>query len=590
MRTGCLGVVRVNALRQWSTRRTSLESPSNSCASISALFATEYPRTFVSLGVITYAKSVTDCQKFTLVRKGLPVPISEDCLTSPIRTYRLVRPTAGLAPVFLGGTFALFVGCSESPTTPNGTSVVAGGAANTGGTAVTAPTGGTTGKGGTQSQGGLSAAGGSVGSGGSSPGSGGNASGGVVTATGGQIVGGATQTGGARSAGGANATGGAANTGGTVTTGGKSSTGGAAASGGSSNTGGSVATGGSRATGGTTTTGGTSTTGGAAAAGSSSGTTGPCDIYQAGATPCVAAHSTTRALYGAYTGNLYQIRRASDKTTKDIGVSSPGGYADSAVQVTFCANTTCTVSIIYDQSPQKNHLTLTSGGWIGTRAKEADAFGIKVTLNGHTVYGIHVPLSTDRVTGVGYRNNTATGTAEGDAPESMYMVANGKAFSNECCFDYGNAERNSLNNGSGTMEAIYFGNCTTWGYGEGSGPWVMADLENGLFSGKNAKLNSANKSITSAFVTAMIKGKPHTFAVKAGDSQAGALVTMYEGAYPSASYDPMKKEGAIVLGTGGDNSFMGAGDFFEGVMTSGYATDATDNAVQANIVAAGYGK
>ncbi|MFD1118493.1 arabinofuranosidase catalytic domain-containing protein, partial [Sphaerisporangium aureirubrum] len=40
-------------------------------------------------------------------------------------------------------------------------------------------------------------------------------------------------------------------------------------------------------------------------------TTGPCDIYAAGGTPCVAAHSTTRALYGAYNGPLYQVRRSS---------------------------------------------------------------------------------------------------------------------------------------------------------------------------------------------------------------------------------------------------------------------------------------
>src|ERR1051326_5900386 len=42
---------------------------------------------------------------------------------------------------------------------------------------------------------------------------------------------------------------------------------------------------------------------------------GPCDIYAAGNTPCVAAHSTTRALYGAYTGSLYQVRRSSDNAT-----------------------------------------------------------------------------------------------------------------------------------------------------------------------------------------------------------------------------------------------------------------------------------
>ena len=50
----------------------------------------------------------------------------------------------------------------------------------------------------------------------------------------------------------------------------------------------------------------------------------------------------------------------------------------------------------------------------------------------------------------------------------------------------------------------------------------------------------------------------------------------------------MKKQGAIILGIGGDNSNSSPGTFFEGVMTTGYPTDATDNAVQANIVSAGY--
>ncbi len=50
----------------------------------------------------------------------------------------------------------------------------------------------------------------------------------------------------------------------------------------------------------------------------------------------------------------------------------------------------------------------------------------------------------------------------------------------------------------------------------------------------------------------------------------------------------MKKEGAIILGIGGDNSNGSAGTFYEGVMTSGYPSDATENAVQSNIVAAGY--
>ncbi|WP_211370952.1 arabinofuranosidase catalytic domain-containing protein, partial [Nonomuraea turkmeniaca] len=64
-------------------------------------------------------------------------------------------------------------------------------------------------------------------------------------------------------------------------------------------------------------------------------TTGPCDIYTSSGTPCVAAHSTTRALYGAYNGPLYQVRRSSDNTTRDIGVLSAGGVANAATQDSF---------------------------------------------------------------------------------------------------------------------------------------------------------------------------------------------------------------------------------------------------------------
>src|SRR4051794_33824578 len=81
---------------------------------------------------------------------------------------------------------------------------------------------------------------------------------------------------------------------------------------------------------------------------------GPCDIYAAGGTPCVAAHSSTRALYSSYTGPLYQVMRQSDGKTLNIGVvkaseGDPGGYADAAAQDAFCANTYCMVTTLYDQ-------------------------------------------------------------------------------------------------------------------------------------------------------------------------------------------------------------------------------------------------
>jgi hypothetical protein len=88
----------------------------------------------------------------------------------------------------------------------------------------------------------------------------------------------------------------------------------------------------------------------------------------------------------------------------------------------------------------------------------------------------------------------------------------------------------------------------------------------------------------------MVKGRSGgTFGLKGGNAQSGALTTMYSGARPNG-YSPMNKQGAIILGIGGDNSNSAQGNFFEGVMTSGDASDANDDAVQANIVAAGYGR
>jgi hypothetical protein len=171
----------------------------------------------------------------------------------------------------------------------------------------------------------------------------------------------------------------------------------------------------------------------------------------------------------------------------------------------------------------------------------------------------------------------------------MYAIFDGTHYNGGCCFDYGNAETDSRDDGNGTMEAIYFGNIKVWGYGSGNGPWVMADLENGLFSGANVHLNEDDPSISNRFLTAVIKGESNHWAIRAGDAQSGGLSTFYDGARPNASgYNPMKKQGAIILGIGGDNSNGSAGTFYEGVMTAGYPSDATENAVQANINSVAY--
>ena len=143
----------------------------------------------------------------------------------------------------------------------------------------------------------------------------------------------------------------------------------------------------------------------------------------------------------------------------------------------------------------------------------------------------------------------------------------------------------------GTMEAVYFG--TGYG-GGGKGPWIGADLENGIYGGPYEE----DAALRSPFVTAMIKGGTNGFATKGGDATQGKLKTRYDGPRPQG-YQPMHKTGAIILGVGGDNAAtradvgvpgLSVGTFYEGILTVGYSSDAADDAVQADIVAAGYGK
>jgi hypothetical protein len=403
-----------------------------------------------------------------------------------------------------------------------------------------------------------------------------------ITGTGGEIAGtggaGVGTSGGAGRGGAAGSTSAAGTTGSAGTTGKGGATGAAGttgASGGSPGSGGQTGSGGSPGAGG-------QSAGGSGGGGTTSGT-GICDIFASGGTPCVAAHSTVRALYGAYGGSLYQVTRASDQTTREVGVLTAGGFADSAAQDTFCAGTACKISIIYDQSGKNNHL---KQGPAGQRKEsldnEADATALKLTISGHAVYGVHLPV------GYGYRVDKTTGVATGDQPETEYMITSGTFFNGSCCFDYGNAETNNTDDGAATMEAVYFGNYTHQGKGAGNGPWVMADMENGVFAGPSFAANPMDTPLSSAYVTAMVIGRAGTFALRGGNAQTGTLTTMYDGVRPTG-YNPMKKQGAIILGIGGDNTADAQGNFFEGVLTSGAASTATTNAVQANIVAARYG-
>ena len=452
-----------------------------------------------------------------------------------------------------------------------------GGAATTGGMP---STGGVPSSGDTTSKASASGAGGTVVN--STATSGGMPSTGGTTAKAGTT---SAATGGAPSTGGTTAKGGSTAT----VTGGTSSTGGTTAKGGTSSTGGASSTGGTKATGGTTSVGGTTASGGATA---QLGTP-PGDIAQAAGTPLVAAHSMIRAMYAAYNGKLFQVRRASDSKTQEISVASAGGFVDLTALNTFCSATNCFVSRLYDQSGNVNDM------WQATAANQPSV-GFWTAGNG-TKYPIAVSKGYQWL-----RNRTATKKIPtGSNPQTEYFVVHGDyagraSGTNGCCYDYGNMETNIVDDGPGTMTALYFGDATDWTRGAGNGPWVMLDMENGVFAGGGAIaiLNAGTASVNANdpslkypspnIVTGLAKTNgTSTFALKYGNASTGTLSTAWSGSLPTnrnpTSYIPLQQQGGLSLGEGGDGSAMGTGAFSEGAIIAAQTSDATDNAIQANL-------
>jgi hypothetical protein len=236
---------------------------------------------------------------------------------------------------------------------------------------------------------------------------------------------------------------------------------------------------------------------------------GPCDITGKAGNPCVAAHSTVRALYGAYNGALYNVTRSSDGKSTNVSVFQAGGFANTATQDAFCVKGDCVISNVFDQSPMGNHL--------GQRHKLVNASRHPIIVNGSVrVYGMWFDP------GYGYHVDKTRGIATGNEPESIYAVMSGTHTNGECCFDYGNSETNDKDDGCGAMEAIYFGNAHWHGNtgAGGTGPWVGADLEQGMYygGGNVTKNNQQSQPLPHEFVTLYLRGRTDGFMLKGGDA------------------------------------------------------------------------
>ncbi|MBN1608281.1 MAG: hypothetical protein JW940_16745 [Polyangiaceae bacterium] len=503
------------------------------------------------------------------------------------------------------GSMAL-CGCGASSSGDNGGSdsggSAAGGAMPSAGTSTTS--GGGAGSGGAITTGGLSnggitSAGGSP-TGGTTPTGGSHPITGGTTGLGGMAAsGGSAAPGGAAPAGGATGLGGTAETGGAMGGGGRTGRGGTGrgGSGGAGETGGAP-------TGGTTSSGGAGTTGGTTGSGGGDLGERPCDIYAAANTPCVAAYSMVRALSNTYSGPLYQVRNGSSSQNtgtggqlQDVGTTQDG-YADVAPQDSFCSGTVCTVSLLYDQSGNGNHLPVAKKGrsdggqYAAMDDFESSATQGQVTAGGHKVYSLYMDKRQ------GYRLATkGKNVPLGTAAQGIYELADGTHVGDQCCWDFGNVTTDPTQ--YGVMNTLFFG-IAFWGAGAGDGPWFMADFEGGVWAGGSVKddpgwgalnddspPNPKNPSLKVPLAFGILKTDPSKYTLRMANLQsAGDLTTAYEGVLPKA----MNNLGGIVLGVGGDNSNNSWGTFYEGAITKGYPSNETDLAVMQNVKAVGYSK
>ena len=182
----------------------------------------------------------------------------------------------------------------------------------------------------------------------------------------------------------------------------------------------------------------------------------------------------------------------------------------------------------------------------------------------------------------------------GSAPEGMYMVTSGTHVNSGCCFDYGNSETTRRADGAGAMDAIYFGTSCWFGGCSGTGPWVQADLEYGPVLRRQPVLEPEPAGLHQQVRHRDAEEQRHLTLRHQGQQRPVRQPDHPVGRRAAARLQPDEEAGRhhpgqrrrLLQPDGGTNH--SAGTFYEGAMVAGYPSDATENAVQANIVAAGY--
>jgi hypothetical protein len=299
----------------------------------------------------------------------------------------------------------------------------------------------------------------------------------------------------------------------------------------------------------------------------------PCDIVAAGGQTCKAAYSLVRRMFAAYSGNLYQVTRASDSTTTNVGTLS-SGLVNTATETAFCAGTTCTRSKIYDQT--------------GTSANDlipysaSPEYYVAVPSSWTTMpSGLVLPINRFGMTNGYATASGASGLPSGNSSITVYMLAENYSeggIINGCCGLFNQSENPVRDAGMGKMFGAAFstGNAVDCvNLGTGTGPWAGVDLEEGVC------LYGGTPSQNYLAVLGKYNTSGTTFAVKSSDITQGRWTTVYNAGLP-AGYT-MNLEQNVTLGMGGDGT-PSPGNWMEGAIIAGTTSDATDNALQGNFV------
>ena len=404
------------------------------------------------------------------------------------------------------------------------------------------------------------------------------------TGSGGSGDGGSGATGGNTGAGGTPGTGGAISTGGTGAsggTGGQTNSGGSVGTGGASSSGGTTGSGGASASGGTTGSGGTMGSGGTGTGtgGTPAAYQGPCDVLGSG---CAEAYGVARAMTSKYTGPLFQLGLAKDKTkTLDVGQTSDH-KADMTTWSAFCSasQSNCVVSKIYAQihtGPNDLVPGVFNTPWKPDCSAGGFTCAAKFTIESAT----GLPIVTTDSPAEYSLSGDAFATGINGGSKAMGIMYNGKpvASATYCCGVIGLTHKYNATDTTGTdfMLALAYGwrdsggCCIATNCGKANTYCVGAEEEenNDLYDYGTTPLDNA-------------------FVVTEFDPTPNAVTTYLNGAKVLTHSPPKAKLNAgtaVHLGGGGDLSQPDSVRMREAFFTNNVMSDSDVTALKTNITA-----